>query len=494
MKLKRLLVLALSALMVFGAVGCGGGPGPDTPDGPGDGAQTTIKVEYLLAGYGSKAFDEIAKAFMAKPENSDIKVTLVPNENVNGETGTKLQAGVASRLSDVYYGEFLGSVRRWTILGYVEPIDDVMAMNAPGEADLTNDANADGKVTVAENILPGSLESRKMVKGDETHYWSLPHNMSVSSFVYNKKLFDQYDLEIPTTTAELLDFCDTVMDMELVTDKGVPITPYTYCGAANDGYWGNILHTWWLQASGVEKLNTFSKYESPDIYADPGRLRMLEVFNDIAFNQTYHPANILSMDHTDAQTSFLKGEAFLLPCGSWFEREMEEWIQVYSKYCDPRMMSVPMICSQDGTPLSETQYLWEGASDAWFIPSIRSDAQKAAAKRFLAFVASDEVSAIWTKYAGGVRAYYYDTTPTSALYQELTTFQQSCCDVANQSTIYRLNTTSPLALQGYASTFPWQDSPFVALQEGMTPFDYWTGEQTYASSQWNQWKENVGLN
>ncbi len=482
MKLKRLLVLALSVLLAFGAVACGGSGSGDSGD-PGNGGKTKIKVEFLLAGYGETAFEKITQAFLARPENSDITIELVPNENVNGETGTKLQAGRADKLSDVYYGEFLSSVRRWTILDYIEPIDDVMEMTVPGES-----------ITVAENILPGSLESRKMIKGGETHYWSLPHNISVSSFLYNKKLFDKYGLEIPTTTAELLEFCDTVMSMNLKNYKGSPITPYTYCGAANDGYWGNILHTWWLQASGVEKVDEFSKYESPDIYADPGRLRMYQVFNEVAFNSTYHPANIMSKDHTTAQKEFLEGAAFLLPCGSWFEKEMEDWIPYYADYCDARIMNVPMICGEDGLPMSDTQYLWEGASDAWFIPKAISETKKAAAKRFLAFVASDEASNIWTKYAGGIRGYNYDISKTSALYAELTPFQQSACDVVNSSVIYRMNTTSPLALQSYASTFPWQYSPFVALRDGIKdPHGYWTQEQTYASSQWETWKENVGL-
>ncbi len=436
---------------------------------------TTIKVEYLYTTYGTTVFEKIGTEFMKRYPY--IRISLIANDSINDELPSNLEKN--KYLSDVYYSDFLGLVRRWVTKGYVEPLDD-----------LFDSKVGDGEgVTVSENISSQVLKSMEMYAGGFKHYWSLPQNLSMGSFVYNKKLFDKYGLNVPTTTKELIEFCETVSEMELYTEKGVPITPINYCGAEDDAYWNEIIHTWWLQASGKETLDEFSKFETAEIYKDQGRLRTYQVFNEIAFNPDYIPKTVYFKDKFDAQKDFLEGEAFIITCGAWFEKEMEDWIPYYNDVCDYRIMRIPTLCDEDGNKITETQYLWDSSQDAWFIPSANNEEKKMAAKVFLSFMASDTASELWTKYAGSICAYNYDYSSSSQLYESLNDFQKGVCELASSSTLYRMNFENPVAFFGFASTFPWTESPFIAFRDKIkTPEEYFETEYSYARSQWEIWE------
>ena len=79
-----------------------------------------------------------------------------------------------------------------------------------------------------------------------------------------------------------------------------------------------------LSNGGMETLNKILNYEEGAWRAEPVR-KALEVFIKIA--EGGHLLNgTVAMNHTQAQTEFLKGNALFLPCGNWIEAEMKDAI------------------------------------------------------------------------------------------------------------------------------------------------------------------------
>lgn len=478
MKLKKLICLAMAATTVFSMAACGGMTGGNSSDDSisldsGSGKTSTLKVEYLKAGYGTEVFDKLAEAFMEKyPE---IQVVMYPNENVNGDTETKLSSG--KNIRDAYYVSYYASVRRWSIRGWVEPLTDVY-----------NQEVQDGK-TVKE-VLEDYTQDMCYLNDE---YWALPQETSIGGLIYNETMFKENGWEVPTTTKELEDLCETILKANKKASDGTKIKPFVYCGSGNDGYWNTILNTWWLQCSGAEAVETFSKFESPEVYKDEGRLKALELLQKFAFNTDYILPNTQSKDANTAQLDFLMGKAAMIPCGSWFETEMKGWIAELPKF-DFKMMATPVASDANGNSIAKDKnvnYLWDGGSAVWFVP--KAAANKENAKKWINFLASEESNSIWTQYTGATRPLEYDVSASSDVYKNASTFSKSLLDLRNSTTAFKFITTHPVALASYVSTWPQQRSPFVSLYNGNSAAAYYANDYDYVSSQWEEWKGLVGM-
>ena len=472
MKLKRILALAMAAATVGSFAACGGGNNNDSVSMD-EGRTSVLKVEYLKAGYGTEVFDKLAEAFMKK--YTDIQVVLYPNENVNGDTETKLSSG--KNIRDVYYVSYYSSVRRWAVRDWVEPITDVYGQEAQ-----------EGK-TVKE-VLCDYTEDMCLLNDE---YWALPQETSIGGLIYNASMFEENGWKVPTTTKELETLCETIVKANKKSEDGTTIKPFVYCGSGNDGYWNTILNTWWLQYSGAEALETFAKFENPEVFKDEGRLKALELLQKFAFNGKYILPNTQSKDANTAQLDFLMGKAAMIPCGSWFETEMQGWLEYYPDV-EFKMMATPVVSDANGNSLAhdkETNCLWDGGTAVWFIPKAAEN--KDNAKKWINFLASEESCNIWTEYTGATRPFEYDDSSSSEVYQKASAFSKSLLDLKNNTTAYKFITTHPIALASYVGLWPQQRSPFISLYNGGVAASYYAADYEYVNDNWNTWKGLVGI-
>lgn len=471
--MKKIITLLLAVLMLFSFVGCGSQEDVVTEDG-----KRILKVEFLKAGYGTEFFEKVSKAFMVT--HPDVQVKLIPNENVNGETETKLFSG--KNISDIYYVSYWSAVRRWAVKGYVEDVTDLYSENV-----------SEGQ-TLGDSILDYSKDLCRL----SNKYWGIPNEASVNGLIYNSTMFKANEWSVPKTTKELKTFYDTVKNAGLTTTvekKTFKVTPITYCGSGNDGYWNATLNTWWLQASGVEALNTFSKFESPDVFKDEGRLIALQNLKTFAYPSTsYLPDNIMSKDAITAQLDFLQGKAAIIPCGSWFETEMKGYISYYPDV-EFKLMPTPVVSDQStGASLAHDtdNYFMESSESCWFIPTGANN--KADAKEYMKFLATAEASELWTKYTGGLRPFKYDTTVDSDLYKNASVFTKSIMDIWNTCKPYKVMSENPIAIAGYLGMWPQQTSPFVSMySSGTSPQAYFDNDYKYVSHEWDTWQQMYNL-
>ena len=467
MKLKKILCLTLAALTALPLIACGGNDdGGALPEGK----TSKLTVEYLKAGFGTQVFDEFAKAYME--QYPEVQVVLYPNENVNGDTETKLSSG--KRIRDVYYVSYWASVRRWAMRGWVEPLTDVYNSKVDGERTVKD-------VTEAHTVDMCYLNNE---------YWAIPNEASIGSFVYNETMFKKYNWKVPETTKDLKNLCEQILRERRKNDDGDVIKPFVYCGKGNDGYWNSILNSWWLQYSGADALDEFSEFESPEVFKDEGRLKALELLQEFAFNGQYLVANTNSKEANDAQLDFLMSKAAMIPCGSWFETEMQGWVSYYPDV-NFKMMPVPVVCDANGNSLAKDNYLWDGGSACWFVPSAAQN--KDNAKNWIKFLCSKEANDIWVKYTGATRPLDYDISENSTVYQEASDFSKSILDMKNSGKAYKFITTHPIALQSYVGMWPQQRSPFIALKNATSASAYYENDYDYVSEKWEEWKKLVGM-
>lgn len=455
-----MLTLVVASSAVF-ATSCGGEESI-TSDG-------TLRVEYLKAGYGTEVYDELAKEFMV--QNPDIKVKLIANESINSTTENRLQNNKG--ISDVYQVSYWGNVRKWAVKGYVMDITDLYSE----------------EVENGETLRDRISESRRDAFSVYNKYYAIPHEASISGFLYNVKLFEDNGWEVPKTTKELEDLCKKIVAANIkgtgADGKSYTVKPIVYCGKTSDGYWPSTLNTWWLQYSGIEKLNEFAKFESPEIYKDEGRLKALELLYKFSQTTEWYPNNVNSKDHITAQLDFIQGKAAMIPCGSWFSTEMQLYLKEFPDF-EYAMMSTPVVSDDNGNSLAfdaDKNYLYESSEQCWFIAKNSPNAD--AAKKWLKFITSQKACEIWTQYTGGIYAYNYNF---DSVKDTANTFTKSLMDIWNNSVKYTYYSNNPLAIESKVGLWPQQYSAFLSFRDYNTsPEAYYEADYSYVSSQWNIW-------
>lgn len=435
-------VLALTTVL---AAGCGGGgsnggggantpPASSLPEGivfnekSGEmyydtkEGKTAIKVTYS-SGNGNVWIREQASAFLESAEGANYYFKLTVDDSATTAMSSKLESG--NNLDDIYY--LLASPwQSYASLDQLENLDDLYSMTVPGE-----------ERTILDKITGSWKTYGKAINHNEEHYYIFPSATCVTGIVYNKTMFDEYNWEVPTTVEELTALC-----AQINTDTKGKVKPFVYPGTVGGGYWDFVGQNWWLQVTGLEKMEEFMKFESPELFnADKssspsyGKLTMLQTFEELIVKNK--KANVLALsasyDHLQAQQAFGAGKAAMIPNGNWIQNESGEDIED-----EIRMMPVPFmedaIKGADGNPIS---YNYSGQPD--FIAVPKQAKNKEGAKKFLAFTTTDAMLKAYTKTSGTPRPFDYSVEDI-----EFNGFQQSCIDIWKNSTTWFEVSTSPL--------------------------------------------------
>ena len=173
-------------------------------------------------------------------------------------------------------------------------LDEVIAANvlAPlNAADYADYGFADG--SLAGVTYDGQL-------------YGLPRNTDVLGFYYNKDMFAQYNLEVPTTWAELLTVCQTLKDngvsaIAMDGQDGWPLTHFTNCMA------GTIL--------GADTYDVMLNSVKNGDYSDPAWNTVITAASENAA-LLFQPG-FETTDYGTAMNLFINGQAAMFFMGSW---------------------------------------------------------------------------------------------------------------------------------------------------------------------------------
>lgn len=429
--------------------------------------KTQFKITFT-PGYGDNWIKQVAKEFIKQDQYKDsYYIKLDMDSEATTSVVSKLSAG--RNLSDLYM--ILASPwESYAALDQLENLDDLYNTKVPGE-----------NVTVLEKITGTWKTYGRMVNQGEEHYYVMPWNENITGIAYNADMFAKYNWEIPETVAELKALCD-----QILKDTNNKVRPFVYPGSIG-GYFDFLGTTWWLQASGIDGLNEFMKFESAEVYNPAkqpgmGKLMALYAFDEIFVqNKTkYTVTGSAGKNHLEAQMSFGMQEAAMIPNGNWLENESGADIPFTMK-----MMRVPYV--DNAKTDKNDEYIpvnYTGAADFMLVP--KDAKQKQIAKDFLAFMAKDEILQLYTQLTGAPRPFDYEVTGN------FSPFVQSCLDIWSSSTSWFESSTSPLWRINKAKKYP-VVNPYTELMydETQTPDSFYAQEYNAVKNSWQTWLDAI---
>ena len=322
-KFISLLLTMVSVFAAFALTACSCGSNED-------GGENVIQINYWKAGLGDEFFKSIVEEF--KKDNPEYDVKVDYKEDFS-DFGTKIKLGEKYNHVDLYFGTIPDpSYNR----DYLEPLNSVLTEVNTGETKK-----------VGEKIDSYLLDNAKYW---DDNYYSLPYGGGICGIVYNNKLMqevlaDHPDLKINTTKEleRLVDYIDEKYGQDrkaFIHFKG--------------GYWNYVQDVWQAQYDGLEEYENFYRLgaaadtigkenETPNkdvLLRDDGRQKVLEVLDNLLYKGTNVVSGSNTMEHTDAQTKFLNGQAVMMCNGAWLVNEMKG---VGATYTDFRVMRTPVI-------------------------------------------------------------------------------------------------------------------------------------------------------
>lgn len=254
-----------------------------TDSGGGEKVTTSSEKETVKLTIGSWRTEDVSKyekvIALFNEAHPEIKVEFNPTKNTEYNTvlNTALQAGEGP---DIFHLRPYGAGLKLVDAGFVEPISDLEGLSQYSEEFLAASRGADGE------------------------QYGVPLNISSTQFFYNKKIFADQGIEVPTTWDEFLDVNEKLLE--------AGVTPIAM--GTKEGWLLSLTHG--IVGAGVVDGNTFADklIKGETDFTDTAFVESIEVMNDL---KKYFPANSEGLGMDDIRTLFAMEQAAMFPLGSW---------------------------------------------------------------------------------------------------------------------------------------------------------------------------------
>ena len=225
MRAKKIGVIALSAILAIG--GFAGCKKEEVADD-----DKTLQIYAKEAGYGVEWLHKAADAFMDKYPEYEV---IVDSEIGVDRAADMLTAGPEHTTEDLLFvGQLLKLINSGEngLAGYdnvAENLTDMYEMEVPGEG-------VSLKEKMLPDILDAiKFDAQEMPDGTwEDQYYTYPYQNGLMGIVYNKTVFEENNLTLPRTTEELYDICD-VLQKDITPLIGS--LAVSYMGSIGDMWW-----------------------------------------------------------------------------------------------------------------------------------------------------------------------------------------------------------------------------------------------------------------
>lgn len=297
---KKISAVALSSALLLSLTACGGGnnasEGNDTTGSATSGKKTVIKILHWKQDNINKAIESINKKFEEKyPEYKIEYTTTGPNDEYIQAQRSRITAGDVDILADLS-GMRL-SPKEWTpgakVPDWQQWIDSGLI------ADLSNEEFV--KNYNANDIAKAGTYNDKV--------YAIPTGkVAMSGFFYNKQIFEDNGLSVPTTWSEFINVLDTL--------KSKDIAPIV---AAGKDVWPLKMPVFGLQAKllagGDQEKWIEGVWKGTSAFNDESAVEVLEKMKTLQDN--YFIDGFMGIDYATAPSYFATGKAALLADGTW---------------------------------------------------------------------------------------------------------------------------------------------------------------------------------
>lgn len=374
-KLTKLLSLAMALGLTLSATACGGGTSSSTGGGTTSGGGTssgnqgytdvpmggnpdaadTLDIYLLVHGYGQEwmksAINKFATQTWVREKYPNFSVNY-DFDSIDATASQKLSAGASINKYDVIFGV---NLQAYETKGMIADLtDSVFLSDVPGEEGTK----------VIDKVPQRFLERIKNASADPRNdgndsYFVVPYVNGFWSMLYNATILEQLQLEVPLTTDQFLETAAQIKTKTYAWAGGAGNTNVIN-NCASDNYWRGSYDFWWSQYEGVEGVANFYEgydpledmYESSAVLNQAGRLKALEVVEDILSNYSHKDSQ--SGNYKEHQTAFLMGDGIFHYNGDYFASEMLTEINTLKQQniqYDIKYMKMPVISAiREKTP------------------------------------------------------------------------------------------------------------------------------------------------
>lgn len=282
-----LVVIGLTALLTTTACsGSGSGAAAPTPQGKASG---TLNILVSSATGSDAGFKAVNKAFMAKYPSVKVNFSSVPNENYAQAHTSRLTAGSID-------------------VGLAGPKELPSYVPASNEGDDARMADQGGYVDLTNQPFMKKYNSTVL---DQIKYkgknYTVPTGLSYySGMFYNKKIFADNGIKVPTTWTELMKVCDTL--------KSKGIVPLGIGGKDSAGLnMLGVVQSLYPTAQDKEDL-------AKGLYGNTVKLnegKQLEVLEKVQKLYSYAEPNFAGVSYATMTSDFVNGKFAMMSDGTW---------------------------------------------------------------------------------------------------------------------------------------------------------------------------------
>ncbi len=270
MKKRILSVLLCTAMVATMLIGCGGSSGSsdDTADsGDGEEAEstgdasefdwkaydgTTLNVMFNEHTYSAAVIEKLPEF----EEATGIKVeySTTPESNYFDKLNTSLSS--RSGTPDVY---MTGAYQVWEYAGagYMEDLDPYINDASKTSADYNYDDFIPAVIgSLRWDLVPGHAVG-------EGQQWAVPMGWELNNLSYNKKYFEENNIEVPTTTDELYDTAVSLNGWNGSGSYGIAVRGTREWATIHPGYM-SLFATWGGQDFAIEDGSLVCKLDSKE--------------------------------------------------------------------------------------------------------------------------------------------------------------------------------------------------------------------------------------
>lgn len=432
---RRYIAVFLSVLLPLTAEGCRSNVAAPKSSKP----KPKLNIVYSDKKYGTKWINALAGSFKSK-YNTDVKLTA--DSKIAGKAFAMLESGKSE--PDLIFTEDT-NWEVWAQKGYMEDLTGLF------------DSAVDGKA-IKDKIKPGYLNHCAY----NGKYYMMPWNDGVTGFVYNENMFKQYGWQVPSTMDDFFALLDQI--------KAQGITPIAWSGQ-NISDWGYVVNGWWAQSAGFDGMQSYLKMDSPEVYAQQGRLTGLQIFDKIVSDKGNSDENVMSLDSSNAVKLFFDSKAAIILSGSWLEAQAGDEMP---NGFEMKMMNLPSVSGAKESDINVT-----GAGDFAFIPSGAKN--KKEAESFLKYMACDNMLQLYTKVTSTARPFDYNAADVDGL----SDFGESAMQIwQNDKDVYMFS-DNPVYYNEF-SDWPKDGAPYLQIYLGNeTPEQAFNDNYHYARDNWS---------
>lgn len=224
-------------------------------------------------------YNEILKLYQDANPDVSVNFEAFLNKEYNTLVSTSLQANEAS---DIVQTRSYGGVKSWIDAGYLLALD--------------------GKVENLSNYTTGTLDAVRSQENGQVY--GVPFAIQVLQMYYNKAIFRELGLSVPTTWEEFIAVNEAL--------KGADYIPMALTG--KDAWMLPIFHT--IVGAGTYGSNDFVAgiLDGSKSFADA---EFVDSVQSIKLLQGYLPPDVTAVSYSDAQNLFINELAGMFPGGSW---------------------------------------------------------------------------------------------------------------------------------------------------------------------------------